>query len=93
MGKIPITMASWDYDRIQGIKDGSVQLEGCDITHIIARPEETFFRLFKFHEFDVSEMSFAINILGRTNVDLPYIALPIPLSLVTTRDNESVRRV
>ena len=91
MGKISITLASWDYDRIQGIKDGSIQVEGCDITHIIARPEETFFRLFKFHEFDVSEMSFAINILGRTNVDLPYIALPIPLSRVFVHSGIFIR--
>jgi 4,5-dihydroxyphthalate decarboxylase len=62
------------------------------MTYIIARPEETFFRLFKFHEFDVSEMSFATNILGRTNVDLPYIALPIPLSRVFVHSGIFIRR-
>jgi len=92
MGKLSITMASWDYDRIQGIKDGSVQVEGCDVTHIVARPEEMFFRLFKHQEFDVSEMSFAIYILGRTNVDFPYIALPIPLSRVFVHSGIFIRR-
>jgi len=37
MGKIPITMASWDYDRIQGIKDGSVQAaEPCGKVSVVA---------------------------------------------------------
>jgi hypothetical protein len=40
MGKLSITLATWDYDRIQGIKDGSVQVEGCDVTHIVASPKE-----------------------------------------------------
>ena len=84
-------MASWDYDRIQGIKDGSVQVEGCDITHIVARPEETFFRLFNYQEFDVSEMSFAFYILGRTNIDFGYIALPIPLSRVFVHSGVFIR--
>jgi 4,5-dihydroxyphthalate decarboxylase len=91
MGKLSITMASWDYDRIQGIKDGSVQVEGCDITHIVARPEETFFRLFNYQEFDVSEMSFAFYILGRTNIDFGYIALPIPLSRVFVHSGVFIR--
>lgn len=91
MGKLSITMASWDYDRIQGIKDGSVQVEGCEVTHIIARPEETFFRLFKYQEFDVSEMSFAFYILGRTKIDFPYIALPIPLSRVFVHSGIFIR--
>jgi hypothetical protein len=45
MGKLSITLVSWDYDRIQGIKDGSVQVEGCDVNHIVASPKEIFFRL------------------------------------------------
>ena len=32
MVKVALTMATWDYDRIQGIKDGSVTVEGCEIT-------------------------------------------------------------
>ncbi len=82
MANLPITIASWDYDRIQGLKDGSVPVEGCDVTYIVTRPEETFFRLFTYQEFDVSEMSFSTYMLARTKSDFPYVALPIPLSRV-----------
>jgi 4,5-dihydroxyphthalate decarboxylase len=92
MGKLSITLATWDYDRIQGIKDGSVQVEGCEVTHIVASPKETFFRLFKYQEFDVSEMSFSIYILSRTNRDFPYIALPILLSRVFVHSGIFIRR-
>jgi len=82
MAKLPITIASWDYDRIQGLKDGSVPIEGCDVNYIVTRPEETFFRLFTYQDFDVSEMSFSTYMLARQQGDFPYVALPIPLSRV-----------
>jgi len=82
MSRVPITMATWDYDRIRAIKDGVVQVEGCAVNHITLRPEEAFFRLFTYHEFDVSEMSFSSYVLACSNGDFPYVALPIPLSRV-----------
>src|SRR5437870_6280221 len=71
MSRVPITMATWDYDRIRAIKDGVVQVEGCAVNHITLRPEEAFFRLFTYHEFDVSEMSFSSYVLARSNGDFP----------------------
>ena len=91
MAKLPITIASWDYDRIRAIKDGTVEVEGCDVTYLTLRPEETFFRLFTYQEFDVSEMSFSTYMLARTNVDFPYIALPIPLSRVFAHSGIFIR--
>jgi hypothetical protein len=49
MGKLSITLATWDYDRIQEIKDGSVQVEGCDVTHIVASPKEADRGSGKYH--------------------------------------------
>ena len=89
--KLPITIASWDYDRVRPIKDGTVQVEGCDVTYINTRPEETFFRLFTYQEFDVSEMSFSSYMLARTNIDFPYIALPIPISRVFAHSGMFIR--
>lgn len=82
MPPVTITMATWDYDRVRAIKDGTVRVEGCEVNHIFLRPEETFFRLFTYHEFDVSEMSFSSYMLARSNGDFPYLALPIPVSRV-----------
>lgn len=91
MAKVALTMATWDYDRIQGIKDGSVTVEGCEITHIVGNPEDVFSRLFNYHEFDVSEMSFSMYVQRRTNDNLPYIALPIPLSRVFVHSGIFIR--
>jgi 4,5-dihydroxyphthalate decarboxylase len=86
-----ISIATWDYDRVQAIKDGSVRVEGCDVTYMVMRPKESFFRLFTYQEFDVCEMSFSSYMLARTNSDFPYYALPIPLSRVFTHSGIFIR--
>jgi len=40
---IHITIAAGDMDRVAAIKDGRVQVEGCDVTFIPMEPEEVFF--------------------------------------------------
>src|SRR5438128_7250274 len=91
MAKLPISIATWDYDRVRAIKDGSVPIEGCDVTYLVMRPKEAFFRLFTYQEFDVAEMSFSSYMLARTNHDFPYYALPIPLSRVFTHSGIFIR--
>lgn len=92
MGNVSITIAGWgDYDRMQGIKDGTVPVEGCDVTFLSLRPAEAFFRLFTYQEFDVSEMSFSSYMLARSTVEFPYIALPIPISHVFPHNSIYVR--
>jgi 4,5-dihydroxyphthalate decarboxylase len=56
---IQITIAAGDMDRLAAIKDGRVQVEGCDITFIPMEPEEVFFRAFRYAEFDCCELSFS----------------------------------
>lgn len=82
MADVPITIVSGDYDRIQAIKSGAVAVEGCDVTYLNLSPGETFFRLFNYQEFDVSEMSFSTYILARSKGDWPYRAVPVFLSRV-----------
>ncbi len=89
--KLPISIATWDYDRVQAIKDSSVPVEGCDVTYMVMRPKESFFRLFTYQEFDVCEMSFSSFMLAKTNHDFPYWALPIPLSRVFTHSGIFIR--
>ncbi len=82
MADVPITIVSGDYDRIQAIKSGAVAVEGCDVTYLNLSPGETFFRLFNYQEFDVSEMSFSTYMLARSKGDWPYRAVPVFLSRV-----------
>ena len=40
MSRLPITIASWDYDRVRPITDGRVPIEGCDANYITMPVEE-----------------------------------------------------
>jgi len=57
MVDVPITVACGNYDRTRAIRDGRVKVEGCTTTYLPLYPEEIFFRAFRYHEFDVSELS------------------------------------
>jgi 4,5-dihydroxyphthalate decarboxylase len=57
MVDVPITIACGNYDRTRAIRDGRVKMEGCTTTYLPLYPEEIFFRAFRYHEFDVSELS------------------------------------
>ena len=59
MVDVPITIACGNYDRTRAIQDGRVQVEGCAVTYLPLYPEEIFFRMFRYQEFDVAEMSFS----------------------------------
>src|SRR6202158_3035858 len=59
MVEVPVTIACGNYDRTQAIRDGRVKVEGCAVTYLPLYPEEIFHRVFKFQEFDISEMSFS----------------------------------
>ena len=57
MPRIHLTFACGDYDRTRAIEDGSVQVDGVDLTYLRLPVEETFFRMLRHREFDVAEMS------------------------------------
>ena len=77
MGRLRLTMACWDYDRARPLLDGSIQPEGIEITPVISRPSETFFRMLRHQEFDVSELSFANYTMLRARGDDKFIAIPV----------------
>ncbi len=81
MPRLPLVIACWDYDRTRAILDGRVAVEGCDVTYLPLPVEETFFRAFRFAEFDACELSFSsyVRSLARERdegVALPYRAMP-----------------
>ena len=77
MANIPITIACGDYDRTRAIKDGIVPVEGCDVTYVALEPEELFFRTARYHEFDVSEFSFASYMMLRARGVSHYLGIPV----------------
>ncbi len=85
MAKLPLTVACWDYDRTRALMDGRVAIEGCDITYLPLPVEETFFRAFKYSEFDVCELSFSTytrSLARERDEGIPfgYRALPVFVS-------------
>jgi 4,5-dihydroxyphthalate decarboxylase len=77
MHKLQLTLACGRYDRTQPLIDGRVQLEGVDLTFLPLRPGETFWRMLKHGEFDVSEMSLSSYTILRSEGDTRFIAIPV----------------
>ncbi len=34
MGKIPLTLSCWEYDRTRALQEGRVQVEGVELTYL-----------------------------------------------------------
>jgi 4,5-dihydroxyphthalate decarboxylase len=76
MSKLRLTLACWDYDRTRALADGSVAPEGIDLVYLNQPVEETFFRMARFQEFDVSEMSLSSYSASLAKGNSPFIAIP-----------------
>ena len=81
MTRLDITIATGDYDRTRALREGRVQVQGCNVNHLALGPEELFFRALRGNEFDVCELSLSSYMMGlsRSN-DTPYVALPVFMS-------------
>lgn len=80
MKRLPITVATWDYDRVRPIMDGRVVIEGCDVNYLVLPPEECFHRAYLGREFEVSEIGFSPYLIAHSRNLCPYIAVPVFLS-------------
>ena len=80
MSPLPITVATWDYDRVQALVDGRVQIEGCNVNYLTMSVEECFERAYFHGEFEVAEIGFSPFLIALSRGTAPYVALPIFLS-------------
>jgi 4,5-dihydroxyphthalate decarboxylase len=80
MSRLPITIATWDYDRVRAITDGRVQVEGCIVNYITMPVEECFERAFFHGEFEVAEIGFSPFLIALSRGPTPYVAVPVFLS-------------
>lgn len=81
MSRIHLTFACGDYDRTRAIAEGTVPVDGADVTYLRLPVEETFFRMLRHREFDVAEMSLSTYLatLDRSGSleESPFVAIPV----------------
>ncbi|HLI84280.1 MAG TPA: hypothetical protein VKV17_10205 [Bryobacteraceae bacterium] len=80
MSKLHLTMSCWDYDRTRALRERSVEVEGIDLNYLTLSVEETFFRMMRHQEFDISEMSLSSYVVSLFQDDPPFIAIPVFVS-------------
>jgi 4,5-dihydroxyphthalate decarboxylase len=96
MSKLNLTLALCDYDRTLALKTGAVAAQGVDLNVLTLTPEEMFYRMGRFREFDVSELSLSTYTIRRARGE-PLIALPVfpsqsfRHSAVFVRDGAGIR--
>ena len=80
MSKLPISIATWDYDRVRALVDGRVSVEGCEVNYLVMPVEEIFERAFFHREFDVAEIGLSPYLIALSRGQPPYVAIPVFLS-------------
>jgi 4,5-dihydroxyphthalate decarboxylase len=92
MTDVPITIACGNYDRTRPIMDGRVKVEGCAVTYLPLYPEEIFFRAFRYHEFDVCELSFSSYLRTVADGTSAYAGIPAFVSRIFRHSGIYIRR-
>jgi 4,5-dihydroxyphthalate decarboxylase len=78
MSGLPVTFAALPADRMLALYDGSVQVEGVDLTYLpIQTPTEVFGRMLRNQEFDVAEMSLTHCFTMRASGKAKFVSLPV----------------
>ena len=75
MTNLDLTLGCWDYDRVTALIDGRVRPEGINLRFLNMIVEETFFRMLRHQEFDVSEMSMSSYLVSLTKPERPFVAI------------------
>ncbi|KKM17313.1 hypothetical protein LCGC14_1677040 [marine sediment metagenome] len=77
MTKLPLTIATTDYDHFRDFRTRAVQAEGIDANWLLLGHHECFARMTANREFDLSEMSFAKFATQVTRENRDLIGLPV----------------
>ena len=74
---LKLTLACGLSDRTIALSNGRVKPDGVELTFLASPPsEETFRRMLKDNEFDISEMSLSSYIVAKS-INMPFIAIPV----------------
>ena len=77
MSDLNLTLACEDYDRTRALRDGSVRPEGIDLTYLVLPVEEIFWRMLRFEDFDVAELSLGAFLVAAAQGRRPFMAIPV----------------
>jgi len=77
MPDIHLTLACEDYDRTRPLRDGSVKPEGIDLNYVALPVEEIFWRMCRYEEFDVAELSMGAFLVDAAQSRRPFVAIPV----------------
>src|SRR2546426_12293111 len=77
MADLRLTLACGPYDRTLGLQDGSIKPDGIELTYVARQPAEIFWRMLRYQEFDVSELSLSNYISLVDAGNCPFIAIPV----------------
>ena len=76
MARLALTVALGDYDRTLPLRTGEVRPDGVELNVLTLTPEEMFYRMGRFREFDVSEFSLSTYTIRRGRGE-PLVAIPV----------------
>src|SRR5579864_4868832 len=77
MPKLRLTMACWNYDRTRALMEDRIPIEGIELNYLNLPVEETFFRMMRYGEFDVAEMSLSSYTISLFRDHPAFIAIPV----------------
>jgi 4,5-dihydroxyphthalate decarboxylase len=77
MSRLRLSLACWSYDRTRALADGSVRAEGIELAYLPLEVEETFFRMARHREFDLSELSLSSYVVSLGSDPPPFVAIPV----------------
>jgi 4,5-dihydroxyphthalate decarboxylase len=77
MSDIHLTLACEDYDRTRALRDGRVKPEGIELNYLVLPVEEIFWRMLRYEEFDVAELSMGAFLVAAAQGRRPFVALPV----------------
>lgn len=80
MSKLKLTAAFGNYDRTVPLQKGQVRPDGIDLNVLALTPSDIFWRMSRFQEFDVSEMSMGTHCYLLGTGESPFIGIPAFLS-------------
>jgi 4,5-dihydroxyphthalate decarboxylase len=77
MPDLELTLACEDYDRTRALRDGTVKPEGIELNYLVLPVEEIFWRMLKYHDFDVAELSMGAFLVAAAQGRRSLTAIPV----------------
>jgi 4,5-dihydroxyphthalate decarboxylase len=75
--QLRLSLACWNYDRTRALQTGEIRPEGIELIPLTLPVEETFYRMLRYREFDVAELSLSSYVLSLFQAEPPFIAIPV----------------